>query len=141
MPRNDDGGSGGSSGPFAHYPAPPSAVEGVGSSLVTSGASIKGVGDEAYARELQARLATDGLLGVLMGAAGSRTRSVSRELTEAAVLAGGSVNRWAQAITDYNTGVDALNTEYIIARGNSFGAPASACGSIGSTSPDPTAPA
>jgi len=96
----------------------------VGSTLVSSGASIKEVGDEAYARELRARLATDGLLGWLMALAGSRTRSHSRELTGAAIVAGGSVNRWAQAIADYNSGVDALNAEYATARAASFGVPA-----------------
>ena len=124
MSRIDDGGGGGAGGPFAHYPVSPVVVEMEGSDLLDSAAQIKAAGDEAYQRELHARVATKDVLGALMAFAASEVRGRSRELTESAIVAGGSVNRWAQAITDYNRGVDELTAEYATAKAGSFGVPA-----------------
>lgn len=123
MSRVDDTGGGGATGPFPHYPVSPAMVEIEGGDLVESAAQIKAAGDEAYQQELRARVATRDVLGLLMSVAASSVRGKSRELTESAIVAGGSVNRWAQAITDYNSGVDTLNAEYASARANAFGVP------------------
>lgn len=121
MSRVDDGGGGGAAGPFAHYPVSPVVVEIEAGDLIDSATQIKTAGDEAYEREMRARWATKDVLGLLMGFAASKVRGRSRELTESAIVAGGSVNRWAQAITDYNRGVDELNVEYATAKAGSFG--------------------
>jgi len=102
----------------------PAVVEMEADDLLDSAAQIKAAGDAAYRREMQARWATGDVLGILMGVAASQVRGRSRELTESAIIAGGSVNRWAQAITDYNRGVDELNAEYATAKAGSFGVPA-----------------
>ncbi len=120
----DGGGGGGAAGPFAHYPATPERNESAGETVVQTAPPLMSVGSDARAQAAEADGALAGFLFGLVPSASAPVERMASELKTAAVVAGGSVKRWSQDISDFDRGVDQLNSEYAAARSSGFGVPA-----------------
>lgn len=116
-------GGGGSTGPFDHYTASPSAVESRGDLLIDDGGKLANVASEVYAEEYKAASATKGWLAGLMTARNSKAYRSAIDLKDASLLAGGCARKFGHGIYVYNAGIDTLNNEYWLRKGADFGVP------------------
>ncbi len=113
---------GGSSGPFDHYEASAYAVRSSGDELHgTVSAILDDLADGTADAAANGTAAVDGLLRALMTSAPDPMLTEVRDLSAAAVFCGGAVRTFADAIDEFNTGVDGLNSRYNAAVATDFG--------------------
>jgi hypothetical protein len=116
MFRDDTRGGGGAAGPFEHYPTSPTAVSERAEEMLAAAVRFGRVGEQAYARERHAIVATDGELAALFDKRLASLRDRTVGLKGAALVAAGALTIWSRAIANYNSGMDRLNSEYALAR-------------------------
>jgi hypothetical protein len=108
-------------GPFAHYTASPSAIYAQADAITrpTGGlTTLKGDVRASHAR------AWSSVTGDLAGPLGTAPRPVDENTTRVmrmALVSGGCVRLWGNAVTNFNRDVDGLNNEYATAAADSFG--------------------
>jgi len=108
-------------GPYEHYAATPGAVRASGQAVITTAGNIQELDASVRAGHAPASAGVAGiLLGPMLGAP-EPVRQRAQSLVQAAVVGGGAVNFFGNAIADFDAGVDRLNIRWMIASATGFG--------------------
>lgn len=107
-------------GLFPHYPATPGTVTAMSQRVLAGSAKVSSVKTAVGQGHRPAVAATSGLLVAPLATAVQPVTAAADQTTRAATIAGGALILWAKAITEYNAGVDKLNTRYATAAASSF---------------------
>src|SRR4051794_2903722 len=108
-------------GLFAHYKADPAAIQ---AAADEADANVTSMNSTRGALQFQHGQAVSGVGGVFQGPAASALTPVINSLQtvmQSVAFAAGCTRYWADAVTTYNTGVDALNKRYDDAAAAHFG--------------------
>lgn len=106
---------------FEHYPATPGSISAVAATAGAAATSARSLGTDVSSACQVASTNVWGDLQPPMVAAPRPVVSTSTQIAGAALVAQGVLNRWCQAVTDYNAGIDELNARYAAAQANDFG--------------------
>lgn len=112
--------------PLPHHDAQPAAIRAQATAAKTNGDAYLTLSGQLSGRANQAASLTDGYIEAPTGAVTANPQASAGQLQRAALLATGSLNRYADAVDTYNVGIDDLNKRYADAKANNFGLPATA---------------
>jgi hypothetical protein len=116
-----EGGGAATAGPFAHYTASPSAIYAQADAITRPTGSLTTLKGDVRASHARA---WSSVTGDLAGPLGTAPRPVDENTTRVmrmALVSGGCVRLWGNAVTNFNRDVDGLNNEYATAAADSFG--------------------
>ncbi|MDX6326514.1 MAG: hypothetical protein QOK15_2868 [Nocardioidaceae bacterium] len=106
---------------FEHYPVSAASVEASAAALQASAKPIAALSSLVSSTHAPAPATVSGILHPPLQTAVKPVQTKAKSIEEAAVFAAGCVRYWADAITKYDTGIDALNTQFDNAEASSFG--------------------
>jgi len=102
------------SAPYDHYDASPEAVRDSGAQVMLTVGHVQELDDSIFAfHQLAQAAVADALLGP-MQAAPEPVRQRAQSVIQAALVGGGAVNFFGNAIADFNAGVDRLNARWLL---------------------------
>jgi hypothetical protein len=108
-------------GPFAHYTSAPSAIYAQADAITRSAGGPTTLQGNVLANHTTALAGVTGDLTTPMITAPRPVEQTTGRVVRAALVGGGCVRLWGNAVTNFNRDVDALNNEYQAAAADNFG--------------------
>lgn len=106
--------------PFPHHDAQPSVIRDHAATAQGKGDAYIALSGSLFGRANTAATEVDGYIDVPVATVTGTPGGSSRQLSQAAYLAAGCLNRYASAIDVYNTGIDGLNQRWWNAKAAGF---------------------
>jgi hypothetical protein len=116
-----DGGGAAAVGPFAHYTSAPSVIYAQADAITRSAGGPTTVQGNVLANHTTALAGVTGDLTAPMTTAPRPIEQATGQVVRAALVGGGCVRLWGNAVTNFNRDVDMLNNEYQAAAVDNFG--------------------
>lgn len=116
-----DAGVAAATGPFAHYTSAPSAIYAQADAITRSAGGPTTLQGIVLANHTTALEGVTGDLTAPMITAPRPVEQTTGRVVRAALVSGGCVRLWGNAVTNFNRDVDALNNEYQAAAADNFG--------------------
>ena len=108
------------SGPFAHHTSAPSAIYAQADAIIRSAGGPRTLKSNVLANHATAVAGVTGDMTAPVTTAPRPIEQTTGQVVRAALMGGGCVRLWGNAVTNFNRDVDALNSEYQAAAADNF---------------------